>query len=344
MVIIPKKKAIFENLNSYYVNILKLIEHFQGEVGAGSIFFKSRSLEGVIFFDKDNILNGFYIHKNGDIIGTATVDQLIEDASSSNCSLSLYRIDPEKIYFWSQIHEAKRIYSNLSSEFTELGRLINKMSIEKLTGYFDVTLGEGKEGGLLFFRNGENLGGAYSWGNGELDSTEESLKQLLEKSKAMGGVFHVNKIEVPRENRIARENPSIDEAEEKQSQEEAVGTGFMPDMSNVVYMLEALLNILERIVQGRKSIKDNFTTLLKKKFVEKAYKYDFLDPFAAEFEYINQKITFFGDAPPNELAEGITEAVRELSRELEIKEQFGKETRAWSDKYAKELRQLGVTL
>lgn len=342
MVVIPKKKAILENLNSYYVDILKLIEHFQGEIGSGSIYFKSRSTEGVIFFDQNTILDGFYIDDNGDMAGMATVDQLIKEASSNNCTLSIHRIDPENIYFWSQIHEAERIYNNLSSEFTELSRLIKKMSTEKLTGYIDITVGDREEGGLLFFRNGNNLGGAYSWGNGELDSTDESLTQLIEKSKELGGIFHVNKIEFPREKKVVHEPPSIRD-KEKEDEKKEVAAKSAPNRSEILHMLELFLNIMEKIVRDKKSIKDNFSTLLKRKFVEKANQYEFLDPFEAEFEYQNQKITFFGDAPQNELARGVMESVKELSRELGVEKQLKKESKAWSDKYSATFQQLGIS-
>lgn len=343
MVIIPKKKVTLENLNSYYVDIYKLIQHFQGEVGSGSIYFKCMSLEGVIFFDQDNILDGFYLDEKGVEATPAHIDQLINEVSANNCTLSIYRVDPEKIYFWSHIYEAKRIYSNLSSEFTELGKLIKKMIMEKLTGYIEVTVGDGEEGGLLFFINGDNFGGLYSLGNDELDSTKESLTKLIDKTKEIGGVFHVNKIEFPKAVGMIRKKQMTSEKEKKEHAGNTCTEEFAPDMSEVLHMLELLLNIMERIVQSKKSIKDNFSTLLKKKFVENANKYDFLDPFEAEFEYKNQKITFFGNTPQSELAKGVMESVEELSKELEIEKQLKKEGCSWSDKYSEELRKLRIS-
>ena len=35
MVVIPKQQPVLENLNVYYLNIRKLLEHFQGEIGTG---------------------------------------------------------------------------------------------------------------------------------------------------------------------------------------------------------------------------------------------------------------------------------------------------------------------
>ena len=68
MVVVPKEKPVISDLNSYYVDISKLIEHYQGEIGSGGIYFKSAHAKCVIFFDKDQILNGFFQDKNGEIV------------------------------------------------------------------------------------------------------------------------------------------------------------------------------------------------------------------------------------------------------------------------------------
>ena len=52
MLVIPKEKPVVENLNSFYLDIRKLFEHYQGELGSGAVHFKSPSAEAVVFFDK----------------------------------------------------------------------------------------------------------------------------------------------------------------------------------------------------------------------------------------------------------------------------------------------------
>ena len=73
--------------------------------------------------------------------------------------------------------------------------------------------------------------------------------------------------------------------------------------------------------------------ILKEKFVEKTDRYYFLDPFAAEFTYSDQKITFIGDATDNELVKGVVESVREIVSELGLLESLKTEIAPWSKKY-----------
>lgn len=326
MIIIPREKPVIENLNSYYLDIRKLFEHYQGEIGSGGIHFKSPSAEGVIFFDKDELLSGIFKDKEREIKGKGAIERLIEMADDMNFTINVYSIDLEKVYFWANIPAAKDIYKDLSTDFTDLEGLIRKMGSEKLTGYIDVSISDGKEGGLIFFINGEIIGGSYSWGKGEVNGSKETQDIIIQKTKESGGIFHVSRIPLPK---------GEVESESKEASQEI--------SSDVLTYLEELLGIFERTLASNKEIKINFDTLLKKKFMEKADKYTFLDPFAAEFEYSARKISYAGDASDEDLISGVIEAVKELADELGILPQLRSELAPWSQKYANELARFGIS-
>lgn len=326
MIVIPKEKPVIQNINSYYIDLKKLFEHCQGEFGAGGIYFQSKSVEGIFFFDADDLLNGVFHDKEGEIQGDTVLEHLIEVASDHNFTISIYKIDSRKVYFWSNISQAKRIYKDLSTDFTDLEGLINKMSAEKLTGYIDVTINNGNEGGLIFFCDGKISGGSYSWGNGDELHSEESLNILLQKSKELGGVFHVSKILQSNEKRIAG-------LKEQASHEVS---------STVLTLLEELLNIFERMISANKKVKRDFNSQLKMKFIEKADKYPFLDPFASEFKYSDHKITFVGQVEDKDIADGVIESINEIADDLGVLSQFRTEFTSWSKKYESELLKLNI--
>lgn len=327
MIIIPKEKPVIENLNSYYLDIQKLFEHFQGELGSGAVHFKSPSSEGIIFFDKDDILEGIFQDRDGERGGSAAIEHLINLAAQNSFLISVYKIDPDKVYFWVNMRGAKRIYQDLSTEFTDLEGLIKKMASEKLTGYIVVSINNDRDGGLIFFNNGEIIGGSYSWSKGQLNGTKESQKLLIEKTKESGGVFHVSRIS------------SSNGESESQTNEIIAKTSS----SNLIHALEDLLGIFEKTLSSNKKTKMDFHTLLKKKFMEKADKYAFLDPFAGEFEYADHKIKFQGDASDEDLVNGIMESVEDLAGELGVLPILVDELAQWSQKYAKEVAKFGIS-
>jgi len=49
IIVIPKNAPVIQNLHSYYVDVRKLIEHYQGEIGCGGILLSEPTGEGAIF-------------------------------------------------------------------------------------------------------------------------------------------------------------------------------------------------------------------------------------------------------------------------------------------------------
>ena len=235
MVIIPRDKPVLENLNIYYLNIKKLLEHYQGEIGTGGVYFKSHAAEGAIFFDKDDLLNGHYKDRQSDISGMDAIERLLQAGNQQNFTVTIYEIAEDEVYYWASIPTAEKIYKDLSTEFTDLDGLIKKMISEKLTGYIDVSIGQGKEAGLVFLINGNITGGSYSWSNGKPTTNKENQKLLLRKTKEQGGMFNVcripiSKLQVDKQS----DNPLID------------------DVDTILDMLEELLIIFESVVSTTK--------------------------------------------------------------------------------------------
>ena len=320
MVVIPKQQPVLENLNIYYLDVRKLLEHFQGEIGSGGIYFKSHAAEGVIFFDQDQLVSGFFQDKEVSISGNDAVERLLAAGHQYNFSVNIYQIGPEEVYFWAGIPTAEKIYKNLSTEFTDLEGLIKKMSAEKMTGYIDVIIGSGEENGLIFLINGKIMGGSYSWGNGAPSPSKKNQDLLIRKTKELGGIFNVCRIQF--KNTQTDNQPVAPEPDKPQA---------------AIVMMEALLSIFEKVVHNKRKKKADFQKLLKQKFVENADRFSFLDPFAGEFEYAEQKITLSGRVSDRDLVDGVVAVVNEMARELGLQSTLIVNLESWFEEYADEL-------
>ena len=332
MLVIPRENPTLGNMNSYYVQIPRLIEHFQGEVGGGALHFKSSSSEGILFFDKDEILNGFVVGRNGESTGRDVIDQLIRSTESTNYMLSVYQIRTEDIYFWSTIPNAKRIYQDLSTEFTDLEGLVKKMGTEELTGFIEVMIGQSQDGGLIMFNNGQVCGGSYSWGTGDSLRDHQDLAKLIKMTKERGGLFHVS--------RMQPADTAAYAVEAELEMEELVP---MPSL-RVLTAVEELMVIFERTAQTVKNLNADFATLINRKFVEKAEQYPFLDPFAAEFKYADKKVTFVGDTTDDDLLRGVLESITEITEEIGAQSRFRSNLETWAKKYNAEVQNLGIRI
>ncbi len=328
MLVFPKEKPLLTNLNTFYLKLDKLIEHCQGEIGAGGIFFHSVAAQGAIFFDPEEILGGYLTEKNGEKVGAAAVDSLIQAGYDYNFTVDIYRIPQEQVYFWSNIPTAEKIYKDLSTDFTDLEGLIRKMSVEKLTGYIDVDLVGTRESAMIFISGGEIIGGSFSWnpvGNG---SAKDHVDDLIERSKRAGGTFQVSRIPVADD----IQNPSPD-----------IPTDSTYNQ-NTLKMLEEFIGIFETIYKSRKDKQLDFNSLLRNKFVQNADRFEFLDPFADEFEYRDRQIIFKGDADDGELSNGIIVSINELAEDIGVADQLKNYLSSWHRKYEALLDRLGIHL
>lgn len=171
------------------------------------------------------------------------------------------------------------------------------------------------------------MGGSYSWENGDPGPSKKNQELLIRKTKEAGATFNVCRIPL---SKLKTEGESTKDP----SRPSEVVLG----------MLEELMAIFENSVTSRKKMKTDFNKLLKKKFVENADKYAFLDPFAGEFDYANRTIDFSGAASDQELIDGVVNSIRELAQELGILRQLQNACTQWSDQYAGELENFSVKL
>jgi hypothetical protein len=325
MVVIPKQHPVLENLNVYYLNVKKLLEHFQGEIGSGGVYFKSHAAEGVIFFDQNELINGFFQDRDIKISGSEAIERLLAAGDNYNLTVNIYEIGAEEVYYWAGIPTAEKIYRDLSTEFTDLEGLIKKMSSEKLTGYIDVSISDGQETGLLFLMNGKMMGGAYSWSNGSPSPSQKNRDLLVQKSKELGGSFNVCRIAL---NNLEKNNePDLEQQRPPQ---------------RVIAMLEELLAIFEKLVGSKRKKSMDFQKALRQKFVQHAERYAFLDPFAGEFEYFDQRIKYSGQTSDAHLVDGVFTIVKEMALELGLLSTLIEKLDSWSLKYAEDLAQFDI--
>lgn len=325
MIIIPKYKATVDKLNSYYIDIKKLLEHYQGELGTGVIHLKSTAAEAAIYFDKDEILST--ILEGGGTVnrGEDAFKNLEEVVDRQNFNIDIYRISADKIYLWANVPDSQELYRGLSSEFTELESLIKKLREEKFTGFINVTFQNRKEGGIIFFVGGKIESVSTSWELASAEDTEKAVKTLIERTKEMRSVFDVQRI-VPKEDKLGIRSDDNDKAKP----------------SKIISILEELLGIFENDINSQGIKGNDFNTLLRKKFLKKAENFPFLDPFAAEFRYNNRKISFSGEAKEDEMVKGLLSCVMEISDEVGVTSKLKTSLGPWYQKNEKVLRRLGI--
>ncbi len=359
MIIIPREKPAIKNMNSYYLNMQKLIEHYQGELGAGVVYFKAPSMECALFFDEYQVVSGCCEEKGKKTIGKTAIERIVKLSSLRNFSVSVYYVRPDRLFFWANLPNSKIIYNNLTTEFTDLDRLIRKLEGEKLTGYIDVQLKGDFKGGILFFFNGEVIGGLSAKDQGNIDRSSTFKDDLITHSREHGGKFNVSQIFMDEKiNGSASPAVAFHSKSKKSGSPEKAAVKAAKDLktppaktakpgvdeAKVLSMLGDLLGTMEQLVKSNRKIRHDFETLLNQMFVEKVDQYDFLDPFAAEFRYSAGKVEYTGEAGLAVLVKAISECVAEIAQRNDLTVFLHQELYPWRNKFANEVLEFDLRL
>ena len=316
MIVIPKEKPVHNQLSTYYLHLDKFFEYSKREQGSGCLYFTAPSSKGVVFFDTDDILNTVYLDiTNGESIdGDEAFTKLIEAINEQTFLVAVYKIELNHIYSWVGLHKLDPLDDEFPLDTSSLDKLVNQLKSLDFSGYIEAKIG--KDEGLLILQDGKLVCGSYSWGDGNPASDENNLKLLIEKSNGSTGNFFIK-------GTMSSAHEFFDAASKSESKIEKAP-------SSTIATLEELLDIFSRVVDEEVDIDAEYAILLKDKFVEKADSYSFLDPFANEFKFVDQKITYTGNASDEELTKGVAECVRELADELGVLQLLKKEIATWS--------------
>ena len=325
MFIVPTGKSILTNLNSYYVNIEKLLEHFQGEIGSGTICFQNPLSEGWLLFDANDILNGCYQENGKTLTGEQAIKLLLTPGAGHNFNIGIQPIETDQVYYWANIPNAQIIHKDLSSEFTNLDGLIKKMRAEALTGFIDITFSLNPDQCLLFFSRGELMSATYSWDKEQTQFSKKQHQALNDKIAADGAVFNVSMIDAEQSNT----------AQASTSLPEKAPTDVLPIVSE-------LLAMTEKTFKADKRLKGQFSTLLRKKCIEKADQFPFLDPFAGEFEYVQQQVKCATDIEPKAIAAAVLACVKELAMASKLWSTLEPNINKWHEEHYPVLKGLGI--
>lgn len=333
MIIFPKNYKIIYDLNSYYTIIPKLIEHYQGILNSGCIYFKSPASDGVIFFDDENIINGTVLDKNKIINGQSAIDLLLEVSEFKNYSISVYEISQDVITFWANLNDNRILKNDYLINFKDLEELFKVYKNEKLTGFFDIKRNE-REHYLFFFLNGHVIYSTSKKLKYELKEDLSALENLKENyaydDDKNDLSFSVKSIPLDQKLfTIATTNINESESEK-----------IIKIELRHLEMVQSLMLLFEKYFIGIKKNKDLFYLLLKKKFLEKVDKYEFLDPFSAEFTFSDGVISFVGKEKHDIVANSVIECLKEISDENKMSNWLKKHLVAFQEKYKHELESL----
>ncbi len=312
--IFPRGEAVHKNLSTAYTDIPALLDTLKLGGFSGTIEIDYPEMKGFFFVDSGEVVNG-EIRKEGNsgrVIGQEAVRALRSFSKQKDGILSVYRLAPEQVAIIASNLHHEILFKGLSTHFVHLDRFLLKLKEEHLTGFIEVMDREDFPMGVLFIEGGEPMEMFTTPKAGPSTFGRISIPIFVERATRQGAFFNVygKKEEPPRHQEDLREDELLLAGEERGPGKS--GKGF----EDRLILLQEFLSGAERLVDGLFS-EGAFRTAFKKASIDKAEEFDFLDPFAGEFEYMNGTISFTGEVDGEAFVKGVTECFRTVLSHLE---------------------------
>jgi len=288
--ILPKGEVVHENLRTAFVDLNNFLQTVKEDNFTGYIQVSFWDYEGILFLEAGEIVNAFEETQGKRKGGEEAVENIIRQSKQKDGRINVYRLVPEMVTIFASTSMKEATYKDLSTEFTSLDKLMDKLSKENHSGYIDIMLNDKKGGGIIFFQEGEVVEAAMSDEESAGVYGKDMLKKIITDVQKRGATFNVF--------RVGFERGS-----------ERTGIAQALDLQGVIEIIQELMRNIESLVDGLSKHKGSFHDNFNKALVEKSEDYPFLDPFAAEFEYKNGKIAFSGKVPVETFVLGLRDCI-----------------------------------
>ncbi len=289
--ILPKGEAVYDNLRTSFVDLNSFLQSLKEDDFDGYVQLSSWDHEGVLFLEAGEIVNAIEETQGTRRVGEDAVENIILMSKQKDGRINVHRLAPEMVTILASTSTEEAIYKNLSTEFTSLDKLVEKLSKEKHSGYIDIVLTGDKGKGVVFLQEGEILEVAMSGAGNKTMYGKEILSKVIDDAQKIGASFNVY--------RAGLLERGAERTEIAQTR----------DLQGAIEVIQEVMDIIEGLVDGLTTQKGSFREGFKRAQVEKSEDYPFLDPFVAEFEYENGEIKFWGKVPLEEFLRGIKDCI-----------------------------------
>lgn len=282
--ILPKEKVLYENLNTSFTSFSELLTDLKLNHFTGVVHISFWDYEGVLFMDSGEITNALEDFDNQRRIEQEAINGLLNKVKEKNGIISVYALSSDLVTMLAGTAKNEIVYKDLTSDFTDLGKLLEKLESEQHTGYIELLSREEKHIATIFLHAGEPVESIIS--AKETTFADSGINPVIfDLISENGAVFNVYKawFENPADNLVTED-----------------------DMQPLIKFWEKVILIVDRKFEP-----SEFIRILKETLIAKADSYPFLDPFAAEFNYVDGKIEFTGEAT-SEFSKGIAEVLSHI--------------------------------
>lgn len=313
----PRGEVVHKNLSTAYTDLPALLSTLKSEGFSGTLEVEFPEHKGALFIRSGEVINA-EARMGGDskrTIGPDAIRALLALSHQKDGVISLYQLAPDRVTLIANSLQQEILFKGLSTDFTRLDRLLMKLREDKHDGFVEILSKGHQILGVLYLEEGEPVEIFTNSSESESSRTgKKSIPVFVENAIRQGALFNVYRTltKTPR----VREEPLKKREEPFKPKEEPPKARGPEGARELISVFQEILSKTERLVDGVTK-KGTFLNTFKQSLVEHAEAFDFLDPFAGEFDYRDGIIRFIGEAKEKDFARGMVESIHTALTHLE---------------------------
>src|SRR5882762_1957948 len=152
---VPRGKPVHENLSTSYVNVAALISELRLNNFTGYVYVGFANYDGYVFFNAGRIVNALEQTEDSWKTNIDAVDSLLVRAKHRGGNVSVFDHTATVISAIAGAIDGQAVYQGLTSDFTNLPRLLERLTRDPESTYYTEVLLEQSSGtGLIYTGNG----------------------------------------------------------------------------------------------------------------------------------------------------------------------------------------------
>lgn len=298
--LIPRDRPVYTNLSTSFIAFEELIRDLATRRLTGALRLSAPGYSGLILFAEGEALNALAEQGGPPSSGLAAANQVAARAQAKDGSISVYALSGELVQLLARAVEGELLYGGLSTSFTSLEKLFANLQGASHTGYLEITFADGSGVAMIFLESGTVVDAVLVAG-GQSAAGPDVVESILQSADAAGATCDVFRA-VAADGAVAAG--------------QAVGTTLA--QGDILAAWEDILAGTEEVVDGL-GAPGLFSLAFKETLLDHATEYPFLDPFAAELNYRDGKLTYEGTLPADlsqALGECLADTVARLAFRL----------------------------
>src|SRR4030042_5110471 len=189
--ILPKGEVAYENLRTAFVDLNSCLQTLKEDNFTGYLQISFWDYEGIFFLEAGEIVNAIEEKQGKRRGGEDAMENIILMSKQKDGRINVYRLVPEMVTILASTTMKEATYKDLSTEFTSLDRLLEKLSKENHSGYIDIMLNDNQGRGIILFQEGEIVEAVMTDEKSGEVSGKDILKKIIDDVQKIGATFNV---------------------------------------------------------------------------------------------------------------------------------------------------------